>query len=770
MDTIIEANQDKTQVNGINRIAVIGNYIPKRCGIATFTTDLCRAMAGEYPDKSIIALPITDIEEGYKYPGEVRFEMNEKELDSYRRGADFLNINNVDMVLLQHEFGIFGGPAGSHILELLKDLSMPLVTTLHTVLPEPEKYQKRVLDDLMELSQRVVVMSEKGKNFLEEIFRVPEEKIDIIPHGIHDVTFEDPNFHKDRFGVEGKNVILTFGLLAPDKGIENMIQALPKIVEKHPDTVYVILGVTHPQVKKRHGEKYRFYLEQLASQHHVEDNVSFFNRFVSNRELMQFIGAADIYVTPYNKKEQITSGTLAYTVGAGKAVVSTPYWHAEELLDEERGVLIPFKNPDAMADAIIDLLDNETQRHAIRKKAYLYGRDMTWNKVARSYMESFQKAKANAKNKPSYKVKTLANRPRELPTIMLDHMELLTDDTGILQHAKYSFPNFREGYTTDDNARALIAVTLYRELTNGTARNIERITSRYMAFLQFAFNPETNRFRNFLSFDRKWLEDTGSDDSHARALWGLGTVLGRSEDKYMKKMAADLFEKALPPAKDFEHPRSIAFALLAVHEYLRKFYGDRQADSIREILAEKILKMYKEKSSPDWVCCSDSLTYCNAKLPHALILCGQWMGRDDIKKLGLDSLEWQLKTQKSPEGYFSPVGCNGFYPRGKEKAQFDQQPIEAYSMVSACIEAYHATGDKKWMDEAYNTFYWFMGRNDLNLPLYDTKTNGCKDGLECDRTNENQGAESTLAFILSLLELNLSQHIIPNRIREKVEA
>ncbi|MFP4498666.1 MAG: glycosyltransferase family 4 protein, partial [Vulcanimicrobiota bacterium] len=340
MDTIIEANQDKTQVNGINRIAVIGNYIPKRCGIATFTTDLCRAMAGEYPDKSIIALPITDIEEGYKYPGEVRFEMNEKELDSYRRGADFLNINNVDMVLLQHEFGIFGGPAGSHILELLKDLSMPLVTTLHTVLPEPEKYQKRVLDDLMELSQRVVVMSEKGKNFLEEIFRVPEEKIDIIPHGIHDVTFEDPNFHKDRFGVEGKNVILTFGLLAPDKGIENMIQALPKIVEKHPDTVYVILGVTHPQVKKRHGEKYRFYLEQLASQHHVEDNVSFFNRFVSNRELMQFIGAADIYVTPYNKKEQITSGTLAYTVGAGKAVVSTPYWHAEELLDEERGVLI----------------------------------------------------------------------------------------------------------------------------------------------------------------------------------------------------------------------------------------------------------------------------------------------------------------------------------------------------------------------------------------------------------------------------------------------
>jgi glycosyltransferase involved in cell wall biosynthesis len=745
----------------INRVAFIGNYLPRQCGIATFTTDLCEAVATEYSGTTCIALPVNDIEAGYAYPPRVRFELTEKDIESYHRAADFLNINNVDLVSLQFEYGIFGGRAGSHILALLRELRMPVVTTLHTILRDPDLAQRRVLEQVAALSNRLVVMSERGAEFLQEVYRVQPEKIDLIPHGIPDVPFVDPSFNKDLFGVEGKIVLLSFGLLSANKGIENVIAALPAIVARYPNVVYLILGATHPHVIQHEGETYRLSLQWLAQEKGVEGNVIFYNRFVSVDELVQFIGAADIYLTPYLSAAQIVSGTLAYTLGAGKAVISTPYWYAEEMLAEGRGALVPFRDPAALAEQVIDLLDNEAQRHAMRKRAYLFGRAMIWPQVARRYMESFERARAERRHftPPGFTVKALDKRPGELPPLKLDHLYNMTDKTGILQHALFTVPNYREGYTTDDNARALIVSSRLEELGSGEALEL---ASRYLAFVWYAFNGETQRFRNFMNYQRDWLEESGSDDSHGRALWALGTVLGRSNTPALPSMAGRLFEQALPAILDTTSPRAWAFALIGIHEYLQRFAGDRMASQVREELAGRLLALYASHRSEEWRWYEEGLSYCNAVLPHALLLCGQSVPSNAMTEVGLESLAWLADLQRSDAdgSHFVPIGSNGFYQQGGERSRFDQQPVEAQAMVSACLEAYRITGDRRWRKEARGAFEWFIGHNDLNLPLYDPTTGGCRDGLHPDRPNENQGAESTLAFLQALLELRLAENAL----------
>ncbi|TMA65918.1 MAG: glycosyltransferase [Deltaproteobacteria bacterium] len=742
----------------ISRIAFIGNYLPRQCGIATFTTDLCEAIAAEHSDTTCIAVPVNDVEDGYAYPPRVRFELTEKDLESYRRAADFLNINSVDLVCLQFEYGIIGGRAGSHILTLLRDLRVPIVTTLHTILREPDAHQRRVLIEVAGLSDRLVVMSKRGAEFLQEIYHVSPDKIDLIPHGIPDLPFVDPSFHKDLFGVEGKIVLLSFGLLSANKGIENVISALPAILAKHPNVVYFIVGATHPHVMRHDGEAYRFSLQWLAQEKGVEGQVIFYNRFVSLEELVEFIGAADIYITPYLNPAQIVSGTLAYTVGAGKAVISTPYWYADEVLADERGVLVPFRDPAALAEQVIDLLDNEAKRHAMRKRAYLYGREMIWPQVARRYMESFQRARAERRHfsAPGFVVKALDKRPAELPVLKLDHLRRMTDDTGMFQHAIFTVPNYREGYTIDDNARALTVSALLEELGNEETSDL---TSRYFAFVWYAFNSETGRFRNFMDYQRNWLEENGSDDSHGRTLWALGTVLGRSNTPALQSMAGWVFEKALPAILHTSSPRAWAFALIGIHEYLRRFAGDRRVTQVREQLAGRLLKLYQNNRADKWRWYEKSLTYCNAALPHALLMCGQGIPNNDMSEAGLESLSWLADLQRAEEagGYFVPIGSNGFYQRGGERARFDQQPVEAQAMVSACLEAHRITGDKSWYKEARRAFDWFLGRNDLGLPIYDPTTGGCRDGLHPDRPNENQGAESSLAYLQAVLELRLAE-------------
>jgi len=743
----------------IKRVAFVGNYLPRQCGIATFTTDLCEAIAAEYKGTACIALPVNDTEAGYAYPDRVRFELTERDIESYRRAADFLNIGNVDIVSLQHEYGIFGGRAGSHILALLRELRMPVVTTLHTILRNPDSDQRRVMEQIAVLSDRLVVMSERGSALLQEVFHVPPEKIDVIPHGIPDLPFVDSSFYKDLFGVEGKTVLLSFGLLSPNKGIENVIAALPAILAKHPNVVYFILGATHPHVLNTDGESYRLSLQWLAREKGVEGNVIFYNRFVPLEELVQFISAADIYITPYLDAAQSTSGTLAYTLGAGKAVISTPYWYAEEMLAEDRGALIPFRDPQALAQQVNDLLDNEAGRHAMRKRAYLFGRDMIWPQVARRYIQSFERARTERRHfaAAEFAVKPLDKRPPDVPPLKLEHLHHLTDNTGILQHATFTIPDYRQGYTTDDNARALLVSALLEELGNKEALGL---ATRYLAFLAFAFNPETKRFRNFMDYQHNWLEDRGSDDSHGRALWALGTVLGHSGTPTLHSMAGRLFQQSLPAIRETTSPRAWAFAILGIHEYLARFAGDRRAGQVQEELAGRLLALYRDNRRDDWRWFENSLSYCNAALPHALLLCGQSAPDARMVEVGLESLQWlaELQRPEGPTGHFVPIGSNGFYTRGAERARFDQQPVEAQAMVSACLAAAQTAVGKSWHKEAWTAFEWFLGRNDLNLPLYDPTTGGCRDGLHPDRPNENQGAESTLAFLQTLLETRLAEN------------
>lgn len=745
----------------IRKIAFLGDYLPRKCGIATFTSDVLSAVAAKYPQSQCFAVPVNDIPGGYEYPKEVRFEIEEQDLPSYLRAADFLNISNTDLVSLQHEFGIFGGPSGSHVLALLRELRMPIVTTLHTILATPNSEQRRVMQELVARSTRLVVMAERGRRMLQEIYQVSPVKIDLIPHGIPDIPFVDPSFYKDQFGVEGRMVLLTFGLLSPNKGIEHVLNALPEIVGEFPHTVYIVLGATHPNLVRERGETYRLSLERLAKKNKVEKHVIFYDRFVELEELKEFIGAADLYITPYLNEAQITSGTLAYAFGAGKAVVSTPYWHAQELLAEDRGVLVPFSDAKAIAREVTNLLRDETRRTTIRKNAYKLGRDMVWNNVAGLYLRSFEMARLERAvlSRKSFATKTLAEQPRALPECKLEHLSRMTDSTGLFQHALFTVPNFSEGYCTDDNARAFILAVLLDEMEEEPER-VRTLATTYAAFLHHAFNQKTKRFHNHLSFDRRWLDEQGSEDSHGRALWALGIGVGRSPYRSFQVMSGQIFAQALPAATGFTSPRAWAFTLLGIHEYLQRLSGDRFAQQVRETLTARLMERFDQSAHPDWPWFEDVLSYDNAKLAHALILSGRAMGQSSVFERGLEALRWLVQTQTAETGDFRPIGSNGFYPRGGTRATFDQQPIEAHAMVSACLEAYRATNEIWWHEQAQRAFDWFLGWNDLGLELYSPTTGGCRDALHVDRVNQNQGAESTLAFLLSLAELQLVQNAV----------
>ena len=748
-------------ISKVHKIAFVGDHLPRKCGIATFTSDLLAAVASAHPQSQCFAVSVNDIPGGYEYPEVVRFEIEEQDLSSYLRAADFLNISNVDIVCLQHEFGIFGGPAGGHILALLRELRMPVVTTLHTVLRDPRADQRRVMEGIISLSTRLVVMAERGRQMLHEIYQAPPAKIDLIPHGIPDVGFVDPTYFKDQFGVEGRVVLLTFGLLSPNKGIEHVLNALPQILAAFPEVVYIVLGATHPNELREHGEAYRLSLEILAQKNKVEKNVIFYNQFVDLESLKEFIGAADLYVTPYLNEAQITSGTLAYAFGAGKAVVSTPYWHAAELLAEDRGVLVPFGDAPAIAREVIGLLRDDSRRHAIRKNAYRIGREMVWSNVAQMYMHSFECSRLEVapRSRKLLATKTLDQKPRELPALKLSHLSRMTDSTGVFQHAVFSVPNFSEGYCTDDNARAFVLAVLLHELGEDPEL-VRALATTSAAFLHHAFDLKTKRFHNHLSFDRRWLDEQGSEDCQGRALWALGIGVGRSPFRSFHMMAGQLFALALPALTGFTSPRAWAFGLIGIHEYLRRLSGDSLVNQTRETLTCRLMERFEASAHPDWQWFEEELSYDNAKLAHALIVSGQATGQQAVIGRGLKALRWLTELQMSEKGHFRPIGSNGFYRRGGTRANFDQQPVEAQATVSACLEAYRATSDFWWYEHAQRAFDWFIGWNDLGLELYSPETGGCRDALHVDRANGNQGAESTLAFLLSLAEMRLAQNVL----------
>jgi hypothetical protein len=619
------------------------------------------------------------------------------------------------------------------------------------------------MDELTRLSERLVVMSERGAELLSQVYQAPSHKVDLIPHGIP--LLPRPLLSKKRLGLEDRRVILTFGLLSPDKGIEHVIDALPAVLERYPEATYIVLGATHPHIKDRHGETYRLMLESRVQKLGLESSVIFYNRFVSQEELTEFLSAADVYVTPYLKAEQITSGTLAYAVGSGKAVISTPYWYARELLADGRGVLVPWKDPASIAQAAIDLFADDAKRLALCERAAIYGRNMIWPAVARSYVKTFEQARTEhaERLRTAFRAHTLAGRPAEHPEPKLDHLRLMTDSTGMLQHAEFSVPRYEDGYCLDDNARALVVMALLEDADVEDRTLVRTLESRYLAFVRHAWNPALSRFRNFMSYPRQWQEECGSEDSHGRALWALGTVVGRSIDPGRQSLSGELFHAALPAVSDFSSPRAWAFVLIGIDEYLRAFQGDTSVQAVRLILAERLHGLYQRTADAAWPWFEDRLTYCNARLSQALLLSGSRMGREDMVAAGLRSLEWLLSVQRSADGYFAPVGSNGFYLKGASKAEFDQQPVEASGTISACIDARRVTNDERWVTHARRAFNWYLGQNQLQQALYDATTGGCRDGLHADRVNENQGAESTLSFLLALLEMRAADRLSESR-------
>ena len=737
----------------LRRIAVIGNSLPRRCGIATFTTDLQRAISDSRPNLEAAIVAMTDHDQTYDYPASVALQIKDDSIEAYVRAAAFLNAGRFDIACLQHEFGIFGGEAGGHILELLSRLTLPVVTTLHTVLAKPTAVQRAVMDSIIEASAKIVVMANKGHELLRTVYRVPDEKIEVIAHGIPDFPFVEPDAAKTRLGFSGRSVILTFGLLSPSKGIEVMIDAMPSILKRRPDAVYVVLGATHPNLVRDQGEAYRDSLMTRVRELGVEDHVVFLDQFVDQAALLEFISMCDVYVTPYLNEAQMTSGTLAYSFGLGKPVVSTPYWHARELLAEGRGILVPFADPAGIGDAIAQLLTDGPRRQAMREQAYGASRTMTWERTAERYMTAFENArqghwlKVIARTEPA----AIAPRGHPGPAMQTGHFLSMCDDTGLFQHAVHSVPDRAHGYCVDDNARALLLACALNE--PGEKPLADALTARFAAFVQHAWNPDTKRFRNFMGFDRTWLEDRGSEDSHGRSLWALGECARRDASPSRRRWAAALFAEALSPAKTFRSPRAAAFTLLGLDAYCAIVPDDRRAREIRRILADALMLGLKSVATPDWLWFEEGLAYDNARLPQALIVTGMATRNPGYVDAGLRSLRWLMTQQTTSTGHFRPVGTASFGELRKPPRAFDQQPVEATATIAACLAALRADDDAEWKTVATRVFSWFLGSNDLSVALADTETGSCRDGLHPDRANENRGGESVVCYLLGLAEI-----------------
>ncbi|HPZ40873.1 MAG TPA: glycosyltransferase family 4 protein [Bacillota bacterium] len=747
------------------KVAFISTYPPRRCGIATYTADLTDNFRkiysegqsnGEQNYFEVIALNNTP--QGYQYDREVSFHIRDQHRGDYQRAADFINVSPIDVVCLQHEFGIFGGEDGSYIIHLLRSLKKPVVTTFHTILAEPTPGQKKTFTRICELSTLVVVQAQMAVRLLEQVYDVPASKIVMIPHGAPDVPFLDSSFYKDRFQAEGRTLLLTFGLLGPNKGIEYAIAALEKVAAKYPEVLYIVLGATHPEIKRRYGEQYRHQLEQLVREKGLQKQITFYNQYVSLERLIEFLVATDIYLTPYVNKDQITSGTLAYALACGKVIVSTPYWYAQELLADGRGCLVPFRDSEALADKLIELLGDEAMRSRMRKLSYQYGRKMIWREVARNYAAAFEKALLEYSSVGKKSVQSLAvTESAVLPEIRLNHLRAMTDDTGLFQHALYTVPNRGHGYCIDDNARALIVTVMNWRLFKD--EQICPLFRTYLSFLLDAYNRDAGRMRNFLSYQRRWQEEVGSEDSHGRSIWALGYTIAYPPDDSLLGLITRLFKQLLLPVDSFISPRAWAFTIIGALYYLKRFGGDPEVRKLLVNLSGQLCQQFSEHATEEWFWLEEIVTYDNARIPQALIGAGSYLQEQQILQTGLCALNWLISIQTNPAGgQLSLVGNNGWYRRGGEKAPFDQQPLDAAAMVAACTQAYLATGEPRWQIAMDWSFNWFFGNNDTHQTLYDFSSGGCYDGLMPGGVNMNQGGESTLSLLLALHEMHLTSH------------
>lgn len=734
----------------MNKIALIGNYPPRKCGIATFTKDLNDGFKTNGISTAVVAM--NDGLNQYNYPSDVVFEIEQNDLASYINAAEFLHTNKFDAVILQHEFGIFGGQDGKHIIQLLKRLRMPVITTMHTILDNPSENQRHVVNELARLSNKIVSISAKGVDLLSDVYGVVAEKSTHIHHGVHEIANQDVEGLKKKLGVENKQVLLSFGLLSKNKSIEVVINALTEVVKKHPDIVYIIVGATHPHVIKHEGEDYRHSLIRLVKKLGLEKNVLFINRFVSNDELFSYLKMCDIYVIPYLGEKQISSGTLIYTMGAAKPIISTPFWYAKEMLADNRGMLFDFKDSEQLSGKINLLLDDEDLRNTIAQNAFDLAKECYWPEIGIKYNElAAELINDEGVYKTEYELADESELKFEYPPIKLNHLQTMTDNTGMLQHARYSIPDRSHGYCTDDNARALLLSVMLQDDVQDVDE-LNRLSSIYLSYIDFAWNPEKGRFRNFMSYSRDWLDEEGTEDSNGRAIWALGYAAANSNRSNFYLHSNSLFRMSFPVVKSISHPRALAYSMLGLTYYV-KTHGDAE---VIELLKEKAYQLYgffAKTIDNEWLWHDEKVTYGNSRIPQALIFAGWYLKDDKLAERGLKILNWLIDKQFAND-IFSPVGNDGWLTP-QHKAQFDQQPLEASGMVDACLQAESYTKEEKYSSYALKAFNWFTGDNDTGEVVYDFATGGSRDGLMSGGVNMNQGAESTISWLMSLFNISL---------------
>jgi glycosyltransferase involved in cell wall biosynthesis len=732
------------------KIAFIGTYPPRECGIGTFTQNLFNSVVRQ--DKSLgknyegFVVAMNDYNMVYDYPAEVKLTIRQEHQEDYLKAAKFINLSGADLCILEHEFGIFGGQNGVYVLPLLHRIEVPIIVTLHTILKTPTYNEKAVLQQICSMAHKIVVMSHKAVDFLTDIFLVPEEKIVLIEHGVPDLRFDSANAKKE-LKLETRKSILTFGFIGRNKGIETVIKALPEAIKKHPEILYLVIGKTHPNVLRHSGEEYRIYLLRLVKALKLEQHVAFFNEFIDVEDLFKYLAATDIYVTPYLNEAQITSGTLSYAVGVGAASVSTPYWHAEELLAEGRGLFFNFSDHKQLSKIIIELFDSPDLRQKIKKKALKYGKKITWLKTGEKYAtltdrvilyEQFEKEK-----------KENIFDLLILPPFSLTHINRLTDDTGIIQHAKFGIPNLKEGYCLDDNARALLmALITYRQIKDDRALELMPI---YLSYIHYMQNPD-GTFRNFLSFNRNYLDTVGSEDSFGRTIWALGYCLENAPNDAYYQTARLLFFNAAPNFEHLKSIRSIANSMIGISHYLKSNMNDDSMIERLRAMAKILVQHYNENQSNDWQWFESLLAYDNGILPLALLHSAEILNDQNITDVAINSMNF-LTKHTMVNNYLSIIGNEKWFKKEGERSLFAQQPIDAMAMVLMFHQAFHLTKEKEYLNKLYTSFLWFLGENDLRMSLYDFETHGCCDGFERNGVNRNQGAESSLAYLISHLTL-----------------
>lgn len=734
------------------RIAFIASFPPRECGIATFTQNLMQSIrfnlrAEPQPRDSAFVIALNDSGTSYRYPSEVKYVIRQEQREDYDGAAAYIHHSGADICILQHEFGIFGGQNGIYILSLVHKLQIPFIVTFHTILKAPTYLQKAILQEVASRAAGVVVMAKKAVTFLENTYAIAPEKIHLIEHGVPEVP--ETAISKERnliLPYQDKRILFTFGLLNRNKGVETVIKALPIIAAKHPDVVYLVLGNTHPGVVRSSGEEYREYLHQLITSLNIEKHVFFINRFVTEKDLAYYLSQIAVYITPYLNRAQITSGTLSYALGAGAAVISTPYWHAQELLSDGKGILFDFKNHEQLADKINLLLERPDIADELKRRASQYAQKVRWPQTGKKYLRLLANVLKENMLSPVNDRGISINLP-SLPPFSLSHIFRLTDKTGIIQHAKYGIPNLKEGYCLDDNARAVIlAVKAYRRYKDP---QILELLPVYLSFINY-MQREDGLFRNFLNFRREFLEDIGSEDAFGRTIWALGMLIADAPNSAYREVALEAFFRAAPHFSLLKHLRGMANTIMGICHYLRCHPSDENMIKCVSMLSQKLMNAYRHHASTSWHWFEEKMIYDNGLLPLALLDAYRITGDPSLKATGLESLVF-LEETCFMKDWLTPIGNENWYKKGTTPSLFDQQAVETLAMILLYQKAFQITDDSSFVHRMYRCHAWFLGENELHIPLYDQETAGCCDGLQKDTINRNQGAESTLAYWISHL-------------------